>query len=120
MTTDQTPSVVLDSIDEIRALHRMLIERKFDGTEDEFFGSPFIAAVQHRLADALTTAEPSKPWAAWRDAAGHSEKIDKVRNHIAGLGRFWAEANVTTRRQCVRDLLAPLLPDDTLLHDLTA
>ncbi|MEV0899532.1 hypothetical protein [Actinoplanes sp. NPDC049802] len=106
MTSDRTPTVVLDSINEIRALHRLLIERKFDGTENEFFGSPLIAAVQHRLADALATAEPSKPWAAWRDTAGHSEKIDKVRNHIAGLGRFWAEADATTRRKYVLDLLA--------------
>ncbi|MEV4539285.1 hypothetical protein AB0J82_36480 [Asanoa sp. NPDC049518] len=120
MTASEIPAVVLDSIDEIRTLHRMLMVRKFDGTEDEFFGSPFVASVQHKLADALAVAEPSKPWAAWRDADGHDAELEKVRQHIAGLGSFWTNADATTRRRYVCDLLAPLLPDDDLLRELTS
>jgi hypothetical protein len=56
MADDDMPVVCLDSISEIRAVHKMLFNRKFDGPEDEYFGSPFIALVQHKLADALAAA----------------------------------------------------------------
>ncbi|KUM99072.1 hypothetical protein AQI95_40920 [Streptomyces yokosukanensis] len=46
------PLVHLDSIDEVRAVHKMLFDRKFDGQEDVYFGSPFVASVQHKLLDA--------------------------------------------------------------------
>lgn len=47
------PPLTVDEPDELRALHRMLFKRKFDGPEDEFFGSPFIASVQRKLFKAL-------------------------------------------------------------------
>jgi hypothetical protein len=45
MAGDEVPVVCLDSVNEIRAVHKMLFDRKFDGPEDEYFGSPFIASV---------------------------------------------------------------------------
>ena len=113
------PPVCLDSIDEVRAAHKMLFDRKFDGPEDVYFGSPFIASVQHKLADALEAAEPSKGWAAWRDAAGHLEKVEKVRRHVAGQGGWWSAASVPKREAYVRDVFAPLRVGEELLGELT-
>jgi hypothetical protein len=113
--------VCLDSIDEVRAVHKMLFNRKFDGPEDVFFGSPFIASVQHKLADALTAAEPAhaRDWEEWRDAARHPEKVEKVRRHLARLGDWWTDASPAERNAYVRDLLAPLLVGEELLGELT-
>lgn len=47
MADGEMPVVCLDSINEVRAVHKMLFDRKFDGPEDVYFGSPFIASVQH-------------------------------------------------------------------------
>ncbi|MFI6031843.1 hypothetical protein [Amycolatopsis magusensis] len=113
------PVVCLDSIDEVRAVHKMLFDRKFDGPEDVYFGSPFVASVQHKLADALAAAEPTKNWTAWRDAAEHPEKVEKVRRHVAQLSEWWAAAPVTKREAYVRDLFAPLLVNEELLGELT-
>lgn len=74
MSVAEDPVVILDSVDEIRVLHRMLMDGKFDGPEDQYVGSPFIATVQHKLVDALAVAEPAKDWASWRDASGHPDK----------------------------------------------
>jgi hypothetical protein len=112
------PLVHLDSIDEVRAVHKMLFDRKFDSQEDVYFGSPFIASVQHKLVDALAAAEPAKNWAAWRDAAGHPEKVERIRSHLAELGEWWTVAPVIKREAYVRDLLAPLRVDDELLGEL--
>ncbi|MEV6130985.1 hypothetical protein AB0M05_29900 [Streptomyces violaceusniger] len=113
------PLVCLDSINEVRAAHKMLFDRKFDGPEDVYFGSPFIASVQHKLADALAAAEPSKGWAVWRNAAGHPEKVERVRRHLAGLGEWWIAASVTKREAYVRDVFAPLRVGEELLGELT-
>lgn len=116
---DTGPIVSLNSIDEVRTLHRMLMDRKFDGPEDVFFGSPFIAAIQHRLVDALAAAEPTKDWDAWRDASRHPEKIDKVRQHLADLSDWWKGVPPAQREEHVRTVLAPLLLGKELLHELT-
>jgi hypothetical protein len=120
MAGGEMPVVCLDSINEVRAVHKMLFNRKFDGPEDEYFGSPFIASVQHKLADALAAAEPGQgeAWATWRDAAGHLGKVEKIRQHLAHLGDWWADAPAAKREAYVRDLFAPLLVDEELLGEL--
>lgn len=114
--------VCLDSINEIRAVHKMLFNRKFDGPEDEYFGSPFIASVQHKLADALAAESEGAgvDWVAWRDAGAHPSVVEKVRRHLRGLGTWWAEASTAGRKAYVRDLLAPLLADEGLLGELSS
>lgn len=89
--------------------------------EDVFFGGPFIASAQHKLADALAgqSAAEAATWAAWRDARKHPHIMEKIQRHLAGLGCWWAEAPQPRRQDYVRDLLAPLVADEALLAELT-
>jgi hypothetical protein len=48
------PFFTIRTVHELRALHVMLMRRKFDGPADDCFGSPYIASIQHRLVDALS------------------------------------------------------------------
>jgi hypothetical protein len=61
---DGMPEVTIQDPNELRALHRMLFTRKFDGPTDEFFGSPYIADIQRRVLGALEAAEGST-WGEW-------------------------------------------------------
>lgn len=109
----------LDSIDQARSLHRMLFEIKFDEMPaDAFLGSPHIAAVQHRLIDMLTDAEPNKRWDQWRQADQHPHRVDYIRRHIE-QSTVWPTMPAEARRQYVQDLLAPLIPSQELLEELT-
>ena len=56
-----TKPVVTDG-SEVLALHRMLMETKFGNLNSVYAGSPIIAAVQNRLADALEAADPGTGW----------------------------------------------------------
>lgn len=53
-------AVCVEGYHEVLALHRMLMECKFDDLGSIYAGSPFIAAIQHRLADALEAADPGQ------------------------------------------------------------
>ncbi|MEU4930727.1 hypothetical protein AB0G54_30205 [Streptomyces yokosukanensis] len=44
--------------------------------------------------------------------------MERIRNHLAGLGEWWTVASVIKREAYVRDLLAPLRVDDELLGEL--
>jgi hypothetical protein len=92
---DEMTVVRLDSAQEIQALHRMLFTRKFDGPEDVYFGSPFIASVQNKLVDALAaqSAAQAAQWSAWRTASRHLHILEKVRQHLANTGTWWADAS---------------------------
>jgi hypothetical protein len=105
---------------EILALHRVLFERKFDDPGSPYEGSPFLAAIQDRLADALEAADPGIGWRDWRDADGHPERIELVRRRLAEAGEWWRRATEENRAKHVRVLLAPLRPSDRLLAELAA
>jgi hypothetical protein len=105
---------------EILALHKMLMEYKFDDLENSYAGSPFIAAIQNRLADALEAADPGQGWRKWREAEGHPHRVEAVRRHLAKAGKWWQECDHEERIAHVRNVLAPLRPSDELLAELTA
>jgi hypothetical protein len=114
---DDVPEVNINNPDELRALHRMLYARKFDGPEDEFFASPFVAAVQRRLAAALRDIDGPK-WDVWADARNHPREVDKVRSYLNAAGTWWSSATEELRRSHVIDLLSPLIVPDDLLAEL--
>jgi transposase-like protein len=98
MTQWQLP---LDGVDEARSLHRMLFEVKFDETPaDTFLGSPHIAAIEHRLIDMLTDAEPTKRWDEWRRADRHPHRVEKIRRHLQ-QSTAWPNTSIDMRRQSV-------------------
>jgi len=105
---------------EVLALHRMLFECKFDDLDSTYAGSPFIAAIQHRLADSLEAADPGQGWREWRKAEAHSHRVEAVRVHLAGSGKWWQDSGPEERAKYVRDLLAPLRLTEGLLAELTA
>lgn len=108
----------IDDVYELLALHRMLFDRKFDGAEDEFFGSPFIAAIQRRLVQALMTAEPHRGWQTWCDAAQHGRVLTKVRSYLQRRSHVLARMSPTQRRAYVQDLLSPLIASPDLVDEL--
>lgn len=115
MTTE--PLFKISSVNELRALHLMLMRRKFDGPADECFGSPYIASIQHRLVEALEQAEGDR-WVEWRQAAAHPTEVEVVRKHLIGETRWFATAAKDDQERYVRDLLAPLIPSPELLAEL--
>lgn len=113
-------AVLLEGHDEILALHRMLMDSKSDDLDSEYAGSPFVAAIQHRLADALEAADPGDSWTVWRAADQHPHRVDAVRAHLSQQGEWWLASDEDRRSAYVRDLLAPLRPSRELLAELTA
>ncbi len=110
--------VWVEGYHEVLALHRMLFESKFDYLNSVYAGSPFIAAIQDRLADALEAADPGNGWRDWRDADRHGHRVEAVRRSLADAGRRWREMSVEQRAAHVRVLLAPLRPSDRLVNEL--
>jgi hypothetical protein len=108
-----------DDVSQAKALHRMLMRRKFEGPSDEFFGSPIIADIQHQLLDLIVAAEPQSDWASWRQADVHTDIVGQIRRFIEDGSRSWPAMTDGVRRRFVKDLLAPLIPSTELVDDLT-
>ncbi|MGP4012525.1 hypothetical protein [Streptomyces sp. 4N124] len=118
--TDDSVSVPFSSLWHLKALHRMVMNRKFDGPDDVFFGSPHLAAAQHAILEALMRAEPQQAarWESWRDARGHEEVLERVRRHLRDHAEAVTALEPATRRSYVENLLAPLVGDPDLLAEL--
>ncbi|MEU7611926.1 hypothetical protein [Micromonospora sp. NPDC049204] len=104
---------------EVLALHRMLMECKSEDLGSVYAGSPFIAAIQHRLVDALEAADPGQGWRTWRNADAHPHRVEAIRAHLTQAGEWWQDANDEQRAAYVRDLLAPLRLSQELLAELS-
>jgi hypothetical protein len=118
---DESLSVTFGSLQEVKALHRMVMNRKFDGPDDVFFGSPQLAAAQNAIFEALVRAEPRKAsqWLSWRNARGHESVLDRVQQHLQDHRELIAMMEPAARRNYVESLLAPLAADPELLGELT-
>ncbi|WP_233624224.1 hypothetical protein [Actinoplanes sp. ATCC 53533] len=100
---------------EVLALHRYLFECKGEDISSEYAASPFIAAIQNRLADALEAADPGSGWTTWRAADGHQQRVDAIRQHLESTASRRNGMTREQRRAYVQDLLAPLrIPEDQL------
>jgi hypothetical protein len=119
--TDESVLVAFGSLGHLKALHRMVMNRKFDGPDDVFFGSPHLAAAQHAILEALMEAEPqhAAQWETWRDARQHELVVDRVRQHLRDHREVVAAMGPTVRFAYVENLLAPLVGDPGLLSELT-
>jgi carboxylesterase type B len=111
-------AVRIEGYHEVLALHRMLMEYKFEDLASVYAGSPFIAAIQNRLADALRAVDPV--WREWLRAETHPHRVESIRIHLAEVGAWWQDSDREQRAKYVLDLLAPLQPSDELVADLTA
>ena len=118
---DDSFSVAFGSLQDVKALHRMVMNRKFEGPDDVFFGSPQLAAAQNAIFEAVVRAEPQKAsqWLSWRDARGHELVLDRVRQHLRDHRELFAAMEPDTRRSYVESILAPLAADPELLAGLT-
>src|SRR3954464_8831995 len=77
-------AVPIEGHQEVLVLHRFLFEFKLEDIASVYAGSPIIAAIQRRLADALELADPGPGWSYWREADRHGQRIEAVRQHLAG------------------------------------
>ncbi|MFE2230334.1 hypothetical protein [Streptomyces kronopolitis] len=118
--TDESVSVVFSSLGHLKALHGMAMNRKFEGPDDVFFGSPHLAAAQHAILEALMQAEPqhAAQWESWRDARQHELVLNRVRQHLRDHRESVAAMEPTVRRAYVESLLAPLVGDPGLMSEL--
>jgi hypothetical protein len=113
-------AVAVEGHSEVLALHRFLFECKMDDLTSVYAGSPFIAAIQNRLADALEAADPGSGWTDWRAAEQHTDRVEAVRRHLSTAGRWWRDMSREQREGYVSDILAPLRLSDELLAELSA
>jgi hypothetical protein len=118
---DESFSVTFGSLRDVKALHRMVMNQKFEGPDDVFFGSPQLAAAQNAIFEALVRAEPEKAsqWLSWRNAREHRLVLDRVRQHLQDHRELVATMEPAARRSYVESLLAPLTADFELLTELT-
>jgi hypothetical protein len=114
----EVDAVPVEGYHEVLALHRFLFECKLDDLTSVYVGSPFIAAVQRRLADALEAADSGTRWATWRAAERHVHRVELLRRHLAEAGRWWKEMSRERRGAYVQDVLAPLRLPAQLLAEL--
>jgi hypothetical protein len=75
-------AVAVEGYHEVLALHRFLFECKMDDLTSVYAGSPFIAAIQHRLADVLEAADPGSGWTDWRAAEQNVDRVEAARRHV--------------------------------------
>ncbi|MEE1671514.1 hypothetical protein RCR19_39490 [Streptomyces sp. WAC07094] len=117
--TDESVSVAFGSLGHLKALHRMVMNRKFEGPDNVFFGSPHLAAAQHAILETLMQAEPqhAAQWQSWRDARKHELVVNRVRQHLDNHREVVAEMEPVVRRAYVESLLAPLVGDPGLLSE---
>ena len=116
----EVDAVSIEGHHEVLALHLFLFDCRLEDITSIYAGSPFIAAIQHRLADALESADGGTSWSDWRDAEQHAHRVDAVRRHLATAGRWWKELDPEQRDVYIRDVLAPLRLPAELLADLVA
>jgi hypothetical protein len=111
-------TVRVDGYHEVLALHRYLFECKGEDLSSEYAGSPFIAAIQNRLADALEAADPGSGWTSWRAADAHQQRVDAVRQYLSTTAVRSSGMSPEQRRAYAQDLLAPLRTPEALLAEL--
>jgi hypothetical protein len=114
----EVTAVHVEGYHEVLALHRFLFEYKGEDFSSAYAGSPYIATVQNRLADALEAADPGRGWTQWRAAEGHDRRVEAVRHHLSSSDGWWDRMTVEQRRAHVLDLLAPLRLSEGLLTEL--
>src|SRR5579884_3987113 len=117
--------LVIDDLNELRALVKALSRLKFDAPRDEMreiVGSPLVASVLNKAYDALIAGERAE----YRDGvAGRlvdKRLIDKrgriyrsVRQYIEESGPHWSIWTRPEREAFVRILLSPYTADDDLI-----
>jgi len=103
---------------ELIALHRSLLEAQFAITphDRDVPGSPLLASLANRVVDALCKSDPR--WADWRHASKHQDRVRIVRDRLTNI-KGWDTMPQYERETHVRNHLAPLVPDEQLLHSLS-
>ena len=102
---------------ELIALHRSLFEAQFAVSphDRDVPGSPLLASLANRVVDLLS--QQDLRWAQWRIASQHPDRVEIVRKRLLVDPR-WADMPRPEREKHVRNHLAPLIPDDSLLAEL--
>lgn len=106
--------------DEVRTLHRFLYDRKVNGPEDEFYGSPLLASAQRKILACLREIDPTPEWNQWTEGRSHRSALEKARRYLRRQCRTaaWQSFSSSERRAFVEDILSPLAVDEPLLAEL--
>lgn len=119
------PAFRLDSHAQLVALHRALMEAKFnDGPVNrDVSASPELAAMANAVVAELAAAEPDGQWAQWRVATPWRREWRVCLDRVRDADR-WTAMTDAQRRAYTRDLFAPLVLSpgdvDRFLHDADA
>ena len=118
------PLFRVDDPAELVALQRALqvALRCEDADDPAVVGSPIVAALAHRVVDALIAAEErrgrgAQRWRSWRLLSAHPEALALVERRKASMPG-WSALAVDARRALVESWIAPLVADATLLDAL--
>ena len=118
------PLFRVDDPAELVALQRALqVALRCEDAEDPaVVGSPIVAALAHRVVDALIAAEErrgrgTQRWRSWRLVDSHPDVLAFVERRKASTPS-WSTLAVDARRALVESWIAPLVADATLLDAL--
>lgn len=114
----------IEGINELRVLHRMIMEAKFarDPVNKDISGSPLAAAVSDRVVDAIVAAErdsggedAARQWEIWRQISPDRREWSIALNRIEP-GEPWRSWNCEKRTRFVEILLSPLKASPELIN----
>jgi hypothetical protein len=119
----------IDSYDELRALHRALMEAKFSESPNDpaIQGSPLLSSISNRVVEALIAIEITKEgeisrakWQEWRQLTPIRREYKIVRAKLRSEAA-WKNWSSPEKIKYVKDLISPLQASeeiiDTLLWD---
>lgn len=115
--------------EELLALFKTLMEAKFHHDPDslEVQGSPIVARICERVAEALiTTEEREYNWGnaqRWREHFSHAENkqdcMRVVRKHLSIINEgLWQSFSAKQKETMIKDLLSPFVASNKLIIKL--
>ncbi len=116
--------VVIEGFADLNALHRALVEAKFNhGPQDQLVsGSPLVAKIANRVVEALEAAaneeRPDSPLRdSWRWLENRPDILAVVRERLAEAEQAFSLSR-QQKRELLEALIAPFLASDETLDSL--
>jgi hypothetical protein len=116
----------IDNYDELRALHRVVMEAKFSAEPNDpvIQGSPLVSTVANQVVEALIEMEVGKDgetsrlkWREWRKISPERREYQIIQSKLKS-DASWKTWNFNEQVKYVKDLASPLQITDELVSGL--